>query len=68
MSKVNRSVISGPGAQIYTKEPIAWAIRKNDPDFFKFLNDFLFRMKADGRFDQIYHKWFRSMDWYKFAR
>jgi polar amino acid transport system substrate-binding protein len=52
----------------FTKEPIAWAIRKNDPDFLKFLNDFLFRMKADGRFDRIYHKWFRSMDWYKFAR
>jgi polar amino acid transport system substrate-binding protein len=52
----------------FTKEPIAWAIRKNDLDFLKFLNDFLFRMKADGRLDQIYHKWFRSMDWYQFAR
>ena len=52
----------------FTKEPIAWAIRKNDPDFLKFLNDFLIRMKADGRFDRIYHKWFRSMDWYQFAR
>ena len=52
----------------FTKEPIAWAIRKNDPDFLNFLNDFLFRLKADGRFDRIYHKWFRSMDWYKFAR
>ena len=52
----------------FTKEPIAWAIRKNDPDFLKFLNDFLFRMKADGRFDRIYHKWFRSMEWYRFAR
>jgi len=52
----------------FTKEPIAWAIRKNDPDFLKFLNTFLFRMKADGRFDRIYQKWFLSMDWYKFAR
>ena len=52
----------------FTKEPIAWAIRKNDPDFMKFLNDFLLRMKADGRFDRIYHKWFLSMDWYRFAR
>ncbi|MDH4010669.1 MAG: transporter substrate-binding domain-containing protein, partial [Desulfobacterales bacterium] len=34
----------------FTKEPIAWAIRKNDPDFLKFLNAFLFRMKSDGRF------------------
>ena len=24
----------------------------------KFLNGFLARMKADGRFDQIYFKWF----------
>jgi polar amino acid transport system substrate-binding protein len=52
----------------FTKEPIAWAIRKNDPDFMKFLNEFLGRIKADGRFDQIYHKWFLSMDWYQFAR
>ena len=52
----------------FTKEPIAWAIRKNDSDFLKFLNDFLFRMKSDGRFDRIYQKWFLSMDWYKFAR
>jgi len=52
----------------FTKEPIAWAIRKNDPDFLKFLNAFLFRMKADGRFDRIHHKWFLSMDWYKFSR
>ncbi|MDP4727076.1 MAG: transporter substrate-binding domain-containing protein, partial [Desulfobacterales bacterium] len=25
----------------FTKEPIAWAIRKNDPDFLKWLNNFL---------------------------
>jgi polar amino acid transport system substrate-binding protein len=52
----------------FTKEPIAWAIRKNDPDFLKFLNTFLFRLKSDGRFDRIYQKWFLSMDWYKFTR
>ena len=52
----------------FTKEPIAWAIRKNDPDFMKFLNDFLARMKADGRFDQIYFKWFLSTDWHRFVR
>jgi len=52
----------------FTKEPIAWAIRKNDPDFMKFLNDFLARMKADGSFDQIYQKWFLSSDWHRFVR
>ncbi|MGD2038923.1 MAG: transporter substrate-binding domain-containing protein, partial [Desulfobacterales bacterium] len=37
----------------FTTEPIAWAIRKNDPDFMKFLNDFLAQIRADGRFDKI---------------
>jgi len=52
----------------FTKEPIAWAMRKNDPDFMKFLNNFLTRMKADGRFDKIYQKWFLSSDWQRFVR
>ena len=52
----------------FTKEPIAWAIRKNDPDFLKFLNDFLSTMKADGRYDKIYDKWFKSSAWYPFVR
>ena len=52
----------------FTKEPIAWAIHKNDPDFMKFLNGFLARMKADGRFDQLYQKWFLSSDWHRFVR
>jgi polar amino acid transport system substrate-binding protein len=52
----------------FTEEPIAWAIRKNDPDFMKFLNEFLARLKADGRFDQIYFKWFLSSDWHRFVR
>jgi len=55
-------------AKPFTKEPIAWAIRKNDPDFMKFLNDFLARLKADGRFDKIYQKWFLSSEWYRFVR
>ncbi len=54
--------------QPFTKEPIAWAIRKNDPDFMKFLNDFLAQTKSDGRFDKIYNKWFNSSQWHQFAR
>jgi polar amino acid transport system substrate-binding protein len=52
----------------FTEEPIAWAIRKDDPDFMKFLNGFLAQIKADGRFDKIYNKWFNSSDWYQFVR
>jgi polar amino acid transport system substrate-binding protein len=52
----------------FTKEPIAWAIRKNDPDFLKFLNQFLVQIKADGRFQTIYNRWFVETDWHRFAR
>ena len=52
----------------FTKEPIAWAIRKNDPDFLKFLNGFLQDIIKDGRFEKIYNKWFIKTDWFKHAR
>jgi len=52
----------------FTKEPIAWAIRKNDPDFLKWLNKFLREIKQDGRFEKIYDKWFKNTDWFKYVR
>jgi len=52
----------------FTKEPIAWAIRKNDPDFLKWLNNFLKEIKQDGRFEKMYGKWFENTDWFKYAR
>ncbi len=52
----------------FTDEPLAWAIRKNDPQFLAFLNTFLKTIKSDGRFDRIYQKWFKNTDWYSHAR
>jgi polar amino acid transport system substrate-binding protein len=52
----------------FTQEPIAWAIRKDDPDFLNWLNDFLKKIKNDGRFDKLYKKWFENTDWFKYAR
>ncbi len=52
----------------FTEEPIAWAIRKNDPDFMKFLNGFLEEIQSDGRFDKLYQKWFEQTDWHRFVR
>jgi polar amino acid transport system substrate-binding protein len=52
----------------FTKEPIAWAIRKNDPDFLKWLNNFLQEIKQDGRFGKMYDKWFENTDWFKYVR
>ncbi len=52
----------------FTVEPIAWAIRKNDPDFLKWLNEFLSKVKQDGRFEKIHSKWFKNTDWFKYVR
>ena len=48
----------------FTDEPIAFAIRKDDPEFLDWLNAFLARLKADGRFDAIHAKWFGSNAWF----
>jgi polar amino acid transport system substrate-binding protein len=41
-----------------TYEPLAWAIRKGDPDFLNWLNNFLRQIRGDGRWDQFKQKWF----------
>jgi polar amino acid transport system substrate-binding protein len=49
----------------FTYEPLAWAIRKGDPDFLNWLNNFFRQIKEDGRYDRIYNKWIKSTDWIK---
>ena len=52
----------------FTFEPLAWAVRKGDPDFLNWLNNFLRQMKNDGRYDQIYNKWIKSTEWIKLIK
>jgi polar amino acid transport system substrate-binding protein len=49
----------------FTFEPLAWAVRKGDPDFINWLNNFLSQVKNDGRYERIHNKWIKSTDWYK---
>ncbi len=49
----------------FTFEPLAWAVRKGDPDFLNWLNNFLRQLKNDGRYDRIYNKWIKSTEWIK---
>jgi len=51
--------------QPFTFEPLGWAIRKNDPNFLNFLNNFMFQVRNDGTYDKIYRKWFKSSKWLK---
>ncbi len=49
--------------QPFTYEPLAWAVRKGDPDFLNWLNNFLSQLKNDGRYDRIYDKWIKGTEW-----
>lgn len=51
-----------------TYEPLAWAIRKGDPDFLNWLNNFLRQMQEDkvlGFSDNLYKKWLVDTKWLK---
>jgi len=51
-----------------TYEPLAWAIRKGDPDFTNWLNNFLRQVKEDKVVDfheKLNNKWLRDTSWLK---
>ncbi|MGH8541800.1 MAG: transporter substrate-binding domain-containing protein [Stenotrophobium sp.] len=47
----------------FTHEPLGWAVKKGDPDFLNWLNNFLAQIKSDGTYDALYGKWFESTAW-----
>ncbi|TKB09880.1 transporter substrate-binding domain-containing protein [Desulforhopalus sp. IMCC35007] len=49
----------------FTKEPLAWAIKRGDADFLNWLNNFMNQVKYDGVYDKIYQKWFQDSAWMK---
>ncbi len=51
--------------QPFTYEPLAWAVRKGNPDYLNWLNNFMSQIKSDGTYDKIYEKWFKSDAWLK---
>ncbi len=49
-------------------EPLGWAIRKGDPDFLNWLNNFLRQVKGDKVIDfheKLNKKWLRDTSWLK---
>ncbi len=54
--------------QPFTEEAIAFAIRKDDPEFLAWLNGFLAEIRADGRYERLRRKWFESTGWFDLYR
>ncbi len=52
----------------FTSEQIAAAIRKGNPDYLNRLNGLIAALKADGRYQVIYERWFKQTDWYDRVR
>ncbi len=49
----------------FTKEALGWAIRKGDPDFSNWLDNFILTIKNDGTYDVLHKRWFESTVWLK---
>ena len=49
----------------FTDEPLGWGVRKGNPEFAKWLNGFLAKVKKDGDYEKLYQKWFKNTDWLK---
>jgi polar amino acid transport system substrate-binding protein len=47
----------------FTKEPIGFAVRKGDPDFLNFLNNWIRVRNADGWLHERYQYWFTTQEW-----
>jgi polar amino acid transport system substrate-binding protein len=57
-----------PDALIHLKEPftreaLGWAVRKGDPDFLNWLNNFLRQIRDEGIYEALYRKWFENTAW-----
>ncbi|MGQ0618879.1 MAG: transporter substrate-binding domain-containing protein [Panacagrimonas sp.] len=49
----------------FTRENLGWAIRKGDPDFLNWLDNFLDAIRNDGTYDVLYKRWFEGTAWMK---
>lgn len=49
--------------ETFTKEPIGFAVRKGDPDFLNYLNNWILVRQSDGWLQERYAYWFTTQDW-----
>lgn len=52
-----------PVAKAFTREPIAFAVRKGDPDFVNFLDGWIRVVTDEGWLEERHNYWFRTNAW-----
>lgn len=53
------------GTSTFTKEPIGFAIKKGDPDFLNFLNNWIIVTSSEGWLEARFDYWFNTLEWEK---
>ena len=56
------------GGKTFTKEPIAFALRKGDPDALTFFNNWITRMEWEGWLEERHQYWFAGNEWKKLTQ
>lgn len=51
------------GKKTFTTEPIGFAVRKGDPDFLNFLNNWIIVTTSEGWLEERHDYWFKTLDW-----
>lgn len=45
---------------LFTSEPYGLGFKQGNPEFVQFVNDWLKEIKANGKYDELYKKWFKE--------
>lgn len=56
-------ILFNPIKGVFTKEPIAFALRKGDPDALAFFNSWITVVNMEGWFEARHDYWFNTKDW-----
>lgn len=57
-----------PFKETFTKEPIAFALRKGDVDTLNYFNSWITLVNSEGWLQERHDYWFNSKDWEKFIK
>lgn len=57
------NILFNPIQGVFTKEPIAFALRKGDPDALAFFNSWITIVNMEGWLEERHNYWFNTKDW-----
>lgn len=56
-----------PVVEISDKQQLGWAVRKDARELLARINTFFTLIRSNGRFEEIYNRYFSNLDWYDYV-